>query len=90
MDERSIKRLLIILAVSIIAIFVFKAMMTNTIANLNKAAAEKKQAAARPPVSQQDAAPVSDAAIVIETPAVSSTSGVMTPEPSAASGVSAQ
>lgn len=90
MDERSIKRLLIILAVSIIAIFVFKAMMTNTIVNLNKAAAERRQAAIRPPVSQLEAVPVSDGAIVVETPAVSSTSGVMTAEPSAASAVSAQ
>lgn len=73
MDERAIKRLLIILAVSLVAIFLFKSMMTSTIVNLNKAAAEKK-VAARPPVAQPEVPAVSDAAVVT------------TPESSAASG----
>jgi hypothetical protein len=88
MDERAVKRLLVILAISIIAIFLFKSMMTNTIVNLNKAAAEKQKDAARPPVVQQDALPVSDVAIVVETPAVSSVGEVSTSEPSAVSSVS--
>jgi hypothetical protein len=88
MDERAIKRLLVILAVSIIAIFLFKAMMTNTFVNLNKAAAEKQQAAAIPPAAQQEEIPVSDAAVVIEAPAASSVGEAPIQEPSAQSGVS--
>ncbi len=88
MDERAIKRLLVILAISIIAIFLFKAMMTNSIVNLNKAAVEKKQAAVRPPAAQQEEPPVSGAAIVVETSAGSSVGEVSSPEPATASGVS--
>jgi hypothetical protein len=88
MDERAIKRLLVILAISIIAIFLFKKMMTNSIVNLNKAAAERQKTAAKPPVAQQEASSVSDAAIVVEPPAVSSVGEVSTPQPPAASGVS--
>lgn len=83
MDERAIKRLLVIVAISIIAIVLFKTMMTKTIVNLNKAAAEKKQVAA-----QQAATPASDAAMIIETPAASTVGEVTTLEPSPASGVS--
>ena len=88
MDERAIKRLLVILAISIIAIFLFKAMMTNSIVNLNKAAVEKKQVAVRPPAAQQEEPPVSGAAIVVETSAGSSVGEVSSPEPATASGVS--
>ncbi|MFZ2163661.1 MAG: hypothetical protein WAW02_15725 [Sideroxyarcus sp.] len=88
MDERAIKRLLVILAISIIAIFLFKAMMTNTFVNLNKAAAEKQQAAAIPPAAQQEEIPVSDVAVVIEAPAASSVGEAQSQEPSAQSGVS--
>jgi hypothetical protein len=88
MDERAIKRLLVILAVSIIAIFLFKAMMIKSIGNLGKAAAEKKHAAAMPPVAQQEATPASDAAIVVQTPVVSSVGEVPASEPLAASGAS--
>ena len=87
MDERAIKRLLVILAVSIVVVFLFKAMMTSTIGNLSKAAAEKK-AAARPPVAQPEISAVSDAAIVIVTPAAPPTAGVAMPELSAASSAS--
>ncbi len=75
MDERAVKRLLIIVAVSIILIFVFKMMLSKTIINLNQAAAEKKQAA-KPPAPQEEAVPTADAEIIPETPAVSSTSEV--------------
>ena len=88
MDERAIKRLLVILAISIIAIFLFKAMMTNSIANLSKAAADRQKTAAKPPVAQQEVSPVSDAAIVVEPPAVSSVGEVSTPQSPAASGAS--
>jgi hypothetical protein len=88
MDERAIKRLLVIFAVSIIAIFIFKAMMTNSIVNLNKAAAEKQKAAAKPSVVQPEPPPVSDVVNVIETPAASSAGEVSTPEPVAVSAVS--
>ena len=88
MDERAIKRLLVILAVSIIAIFLFKSMMTRTIGNLGRVAAEKKQAAATPPAVQQDALPASNAATVVETPAGSSVGEVSAPESSVASAVS--
>lgn len=87
MEERAIKRLLVILAVSIIAIFLFKAMLTNSIVNLNKAVVEKKKAVAKAPVSQQEPPTVSDAAIVVEPPAVSSASEASMPEASAVSGV---
>jgi hypothetical protein len=76
MDERALKRLLVIVAISIIAIMLFKTMMSNTIVNLNRAAAEKKLAS--PPATQQEAMPVSDAVIVVETP-VASAVGEITP-----------
>jgi len=85
MDERALKRLLVIVAISIIAIMLFKAMMSNTIVNLNRAAAEKKLAA--PPAAQEEVTPVSDAVIVVETP-VASAVGEITPlEVPAVSGV---
>lgn len=60
MDERALKRLLIVVAVSIIAIFAFKAMMSRTIVNLGKAAADKKQAAIKTPAVQQEASPADE------------------------------
>ena len=83
MDERTIKRLLVIVAVSIVAIMLFKTMMSKTIINLNKVAAEKKLAA-----QQQAITPPSDAAIIIETPAVSTVGEGSTLELPAASSVS--
>jgi len=47
MDERALKRLLLILVVSIIVIVLAKFMLTKTLTNLNKAAVEKKQNAVR-------------------------------------------
>lgn len=87
MDERALKRLLIIVAVSIIAIFLFKAMMSSTVVNLNKLAAEKKQASMIS-AQQQATTPAYDAAISIETPAASAVSDVTMSEQTAASGVS--
>jgi len=63
MDERTIKRLLVIVGVSLIAIFIFKSMMSKTIVNMNKAVAEKKQAAPATPVAPE----ANDSVIAIET-----------------------
>jgi hypothetical protein len=71
MDERALKRLLVIVAVSIISIFVFKSMMVKTAVNLNKVAVEKKQAAATTSAQQQDTTAVSDVAATLESPAAS-------------------
>jgi flagellar basal body-associated protein FliL len=66
MDERTLKRLLKILAVSLIAIFLLKMGITRTYTHLNKVAAEKKQAAAvKSPSPQPEPAPVEG----VETPA---------------------
>jgi hypothetical protein len=88
MDERAIKRLLVILAVSIIAIFLFKAMMTRSISTLGKVAAEKQQASATSPAVQQEAPPASDSATVVGNPAASSVGEVSAPESTSASAVS--
>ena len=72
MDERALKRLLIIVAVSIIAIFLFKIMMSNTIVKLNKAVAEKKQAVAKQPSGHRETPPTSDTSTIIEMSAASS------------------
>jgi hypothetical protein len=61
MDERALKRLLLILVASIIVIMLAKFMLSKTLTNLNKAAVEKKQTAARqqtPP--QADRVPASE------------------------------
>jgi hypothetical protein len=71
MDERAIKRLLVIVAISIIVIMLFKTMMTRTIVNLNQAVAEKRRAAARPPVALPETTPASDSASVTTMPAAS-------------------
>jgi len=58
MDERAIKRLVIVLVASIIAIFVLKTMLLKTADRVGKAAAEKKQAALpRPAPGDQTPAP---------------------------------
>lgn len=88
MNERAIKRLLVILAVSIVAIFIFKAMMTNTIAKLSKAADEKQQAVAKPAVVQMETNPVPDAAPVDDLSPVSSVIDAPTLETQSASGAS--
>jgi hypothetical protein len=84
MDERALKRLLVIVAVSIIAIFLFKTMMSKTIVNLNRAAAEKKQAVVKPPAVQQQETPASDAPTILDTPAASAVGEDTKQEPSAA------
>ena len=59
MDERTQKRLLIIVAASIAAIMLIKVVLTKTYTALNKAADEKKQAAIakHPTPIQTSAAP---------------------------------
>jgi hypothetical protein len=71
MDERAIKRLLVIVAMSLIAIWLFKSMMSKTIISLNKVAVEKKQAAVRLFAERQAATSASDAAMTVEEPAAS-------------------
>jgi hypothetical protein len=85
MEERVIKRLLIILAVSIIAILLIKVALTNTYSNLNDAAIAKKQAAEAAKVSTQEPAPASE---VIDTQPTSGVGETVTVEIPAASGVS--
>lgn len=87
MDERTLKRLLIIVAASILLIWAFKTMMLKTAVSLNKVAAEKKQATTTTPVSHQDAVPASDVANGVETLAASAPGEVATLEVTAASGV---
>lgn len=66
MDERAIKRLLVIVALSILAIFIFRSMMLKTVTNLNHVAAAKKQAAVPAPALQEAIVPASEVASVIE------------------------
>lgn len=87
MDERAIKRLLIIFVASIIAIMLLKMVLTRTYATLSKVAVEKKQAAAKPPSPVQEPTP-SAALEIIEPPAASSVEEVNTAELPASSGVS--
>jgi len=70
MEERNLKRLVIIVAVGLIAIFVFKSMMSKTIKNMGKVTLEKKQAAEALRVQQQAEAAARDAELVIQTSAV--------------------
>lgn len=86
MDERAIKRLLVIVALSIIGIFIFRSMMLKTVVKLNSAAAIKKQAAAPAPAPQQEATPVAEEANVIES--ASAPEATATLESPVASGVS--
>lgn len=71
MDERTIKRLLIIFVASIIAVFLIKVGLTKTYTALNKVAAEKKRAAAakRSAPLQTPTPPHATAAEIIEAPA---------------------
>jgi hypothetical protein len=48
MEERQLKRLLIIVAVSIAIIMAFKMMLTDSLTTMNQAAAEKKHATPAP------------------------------------------
>jgi len=69
MDERTIKRLLVIVGVSLIVIVLFKTMMTKTIINLNRVAAEKNQSTTVTTGAGQAAD--SGTTITLETPAAS-------------------
>lgn len=69
MDERAIKRLLVMLAVSIIAILVLKTMLLKTATRVSNVAAERKHAASpNPPAELPTPAPPPVPAIP-ETPA---------------------
>ena len=86
MEERTIKRLLIILAASIIVIMLIKVGLTRTYTTLNKVVAEKKQAeAARLPAPQQAPPAVAE---TTETPATSSYPEAAASEAPATSSVS--
>lgn len=84
MDERALKRLLAIVAASLIAIWLFKSMMSRTIVNLNKVAVEKKQAAVRLSAERQAAIPVSGAATTFDESAASAVGETAVPESTAA------
>lgn len=88
MDERAIKRLLIILVASIIAIVLLKLGLTKTYTTLNRAAAEKKQAAAATSSAMQPAPVPPATAEIIETPATSSPGETTTADLPASSSVS--
>ena len=77
MEERVIKRLLVILAVSIIAIVVIKVMLTKTYSNLNDAVLAKKQAAEAAKASTQEQTPSAE---VIDTHAASGVGETMAAE----------
>jgi|ERR1022692_1289726 hypothetical protein len=87
MDERFIKRLLVILAVSIIAIVLIKVALTKTYTNLNNAAAIKKQAASAQPSDPQQT-PTPPATAITDIPATSSAGETTTAELPASSSVS--
>lgn len=85
MDERTIKRLLIILAASILAVVLIKVALIKTYTTLNKAAVEKKQTAAVNSSSPQQAT-ISPAALEkIEMPATSGVVEATTVDSSASS-----
>lgn len=66
MDERAVKRLLVMLAVSIIAIMLLKTMMLKTAVKVSHAAIEKRQAAiAKQAAEQQSPALSPDGAMAI-------------------------
>lgn len=88
MEERTIKRLLILVAACIIAIMFFKMVLTRSYTALNKAAAEKKQAATVRPAEPQPAPTPISAVEVIDTPAAASVSEAAAANLPAASGVS--
>lgn len=82
MDERTQKRLLIIVAVSIALIFLIRWGLTRTYTTLNEVAAAKKQAE-KPAVTQQVPTPPSESETT-ETPATPDPA--MEPQPDASSG----
>jgi len=82
MDERTVKRLLIITVASIIAIVLIKVALTKTYTKLNNAATVKKQAES---AQQQTAQPPAE---IIDAPATSSVEEAPTAELPAASSVS--
>lgn len=71
MDERTIKRLLVILAASILAIVLIKVALIKTFTTLNKAAAVKKQTAAVNSTATQRATTPPAVLEKIETPVAS-------------------
>lgn len=81
MDERKIKRLLVMLVMAIVIIMLAKYLLTKAVTNLGNAAREKKRGA----FVQREPAPPADAASVVvpESPAA----GTVGDEGSAASAV---
>lgn len=79
MDERTIKRLLIILAASILAIVLIKFALIKTYTTLNKAVAEKRPTASVSSAATQQAATPPAALEEIETPAASGIGEATTP-----------
>lgn len=86
MDERTVKRLLIILAASILAVVLIKVALIKTYTTLNKAAAEKKPTASVSSTAPQPAATPPAVLEKIETPAASGV-GTSTSVSSASSSV---
>jgi len=88
MEERAIKRLLVILGLSIVAILIFKSIMLKTATKASKIAIEKQQAVAARQAAEQQAAtqPVPAAYEPPAAPATAATMDAPVPSP-AASGV---
>lgn len=87
MDERVIKRLLIIFVLSIVAIILFKMGLSETYSTLNNAGIVKKQTASTNP-SAMPQPPASSVAAITDTHAASSVGEALEIEAPAASGVS--
>ena len=87
MDERSIKRMLIIFVISLIVIFIVKKVISRTVIDLNRIAAEKKQSSAKLPTEQQVTPITSDATMISETPPVSTVGEAASLESPSVSGV---
>lgn len=87
MNERAIKRLLVIFVISLVAIFMVKKIISRTVINMNRIVAEKKQFAARSRTLQQMPQITSDAAVILDTPSVSKAEEAVPLEPPPVSGV---
>lgn len=77
-NERAIKRLLFIIAASLVAIFFFKTVLIKTITGMKKAAADKQTAAKLPTSRQASPDTPSNASTVIEAPAASAVDAAKT------------
>jgi hypothetical protein len=68
MDERAIRRLLIIVAISLIVIFLVRKVISGSIVNLNRIVAEKKRSGVSLHTPQPMASATPDTAVISETP----------------------